>query len=109
MTQSIQILPYDEGATDAHNDPVPDFGDPVPVNGYIERKNIRTDAELTDDRETPISRWLLVLPNTAELGYKDRVAYDGHTFEVEGTVDKIWNPRTESVHHIEATLKLVEG
>lgn len=105
LTQDVQILPFEEGAVNEYNDPTPSFGDPVDVKAYVEKRG--GDEEL-EDRETAVSRWLLVLGPGALLDHRDRIVYDGQVFQVDGTVDEVWNPRTASVHHIEADLTLVE-
>lgn len=108
LTQTIEILPYEESAVNEYNDPEPGFGDPVEVQGYLEKRDTSGKQEETIDRETAVSRWLLVVGPTAPLGHRDRIAYDGETYEVDGTVHRVWNPRMRRVHHLEAELRRIE-
>lgn len=105
LTQTVEILPYDETGVDDYNDPAPDFGDPISSPAYLEKRQSNEDNR---DRETAVSGWLLFLPASAAIDYRDRVRYGDMTFEVDGTINEVWNPRTASVHHIEVDLALVE-
>lgn len=108
LTQTVEILPFLEGAVDDYNDPAPGYGSAVEVQAYLERRDERADAEDNRDRETAVSTWLLVVPASAALTYRDRIVYAGNTYEVHGTVNDVWNPRLRRVSHKEADLRLVE-
>lgn len=108
LTQTVSILPFEQDGVDEYNDPDPTFGDPVEAKAYLEKLE-RQDSEETRDRETAVSRWRLYLLPTTAIGHRDRVLYDGLTFEVHGSVNEVWNPRTRRTHHIEADLNLLEN
>jgi hypothetical protein len=109
LTLPVEILPYEEGTVDEYNDAAPTFGEPVQVLGYFERTSNNQDNEDTNDRETALSRLLLVLPPETQISYKDRVRISGNTYEIDGTVNEVWHPRQRRVHHKEANLIFVEG
>lgn len=106
LNRPIEILPYQEGEVDEYNDSAPEYGDAVEVLGYFEQT---AEDEDTQDRETSASDGLLVLPADSSLTYKDRVRVAGTTYEVDGTVNEVWNPRRQIVNHIEARLRRIEG
>lgn len=68
--------------------------------GWIE---LRSSAENTDDRETAVSTWLLVLPAGVDVVYTDRIEYGGFTFEIVSLPDTKNTPAAP--HHIEAELR----
>lgn len=64
-------------------------------------------SEDVTDREAEIGTWTLFLPAETVVTGRDRVTWDGLTFEVVAPPRKAWTPRGE--HHIEAQLRIVEG
>jgi hypothetical protein len=50
------------------------------------------------------SRWRVFLPADVELDGWDALIVDGVTLELEGEATRVWNPLTQSVHHVEADL-----
>lgn len=108
LTQTFEILRYVEGARDQLNNPTDTWTDPGTLEpAYLEQK---VADEQTQDRDTRITTYLLVLEPTAVIGPRDRGRDDeGRLYEVVGDPAPIWNPRIGVVHHIEATLRRVEG
>lgn len=53
------------------------------------------------------SSWLLQAPATADVRPGDRIVWRGLTFTVDGRPMPAWTPRGE--HHVEVSLRLVEG
>jgi len=64
-------------------------------------------SESLDNRDQLASDWLAILAPDADLQGRDRVEWDGKTFEVIGPP----TPRNTLTgpHHIEATLRWIEG
>lgn len=89
MTYTVDLLPYDEGATDAHGNPAPGYGDPVPleVTSIAPRTSSEPDAEKRSAVVVGIS---LHVPDASHVGPHDRVIYNGKTYEVDGEVAN-WN------------------
>lgn len=108
LTQTFEILGYVEGARDQLNNPTDTWTDPGVVEpAYLEQ---RKADEQTQDRDTRISTYLLILEATAQIGPRDRGRdEDGRLYEVVGDPAHVWNPRSAAVHHIEATLQRIEG
>lgn len=66
-------------------------------------------SEPGDQGEFSDTGWLLfLLPGTA-LDTSDQVEVDGQVFEVVGAPWEVRNPRTQTVSHIEATLRRTAG
>lgn len=63
--------------------------------------------EETQDRDTQIEDWLLILPANTPITGRDRVEHDGNTFEVIGPPAIRRSPR--GVHHVEARIRHIEG
>lgn len=64
-------------------------------------------GENTDQRDQQSADWLMIVQPDADVNGRDRVEYDGKTFEVFGPP----TPRNtfRGLHHIEATLRWIEG
>lgn len=107
MRQDISVLPHSEAAESGeYHMPAETWGAAVAYRGYLEHTS---SQEITDDRDTRVSDWLVVLPATAALTALDRVQEGGRTFEVVGAPERVYNPRTGVTSHVEARLRLVEG
>lgn len=65
----------------------------------------RSEAR-TDGREAGIQAWLMVT-NHGDLLRRDRIEFNGTTFEVEGPPEPVATPAGS--HHTEATLRVVDG
>lgn len=105
--QEVEILPFDEGATDEYNNPTPTWPEENvrKTTGWLEQIGER---ENTDDRNTQITEWTLVIADPdAELGGRDRVRIDGITYEVIGPPRGPRTPRGR--HHLEVRLRHVDG
>lgn len=64
-------------------------------------------SESLDNRDQLASDWLAIVAPDADIEGRDRVEWDGKTFEVIGPPtprDTLTGP-----HHIEATLRWIEG
>ena len=65
-----------------------------------------TAGEDTNGRDALISQWTMITNYQGIEGY-DRVAWDGKTFEVDGQPSPKYTPL--GLHHVEATLRHVQG
>lgn len=61
---------------------------------------------LADGRDPLAQRWLMVTNESDVAGY-DRIVFGSLTFEVEGPTKPTYTPA--GLHHLEATLRRVEG
>lgn len=95
-------------ATGRYGDAVPDWATATStaVKGWVSQQS---RSEVLDGREAQVSAWVLYLPAGTDVTGADRVEWEGLTFTVDGPVLPAWNPRTNSVHHLELSLRLVEG
>lgn len=93
-------------ATDRYGDTPPDWtaASDVATTGWLTQLD---DGEDFTNRDAYTSTWRLFLRPGETIAAGDRVIADGATFEVDGPPQRA---RTrEAVHHIEATLRAVEG
>jgi len=65
-------------------------------------------SENTDQRDGQTADWLALLAPDADVNGRDRVLFDGKTFEVIGPPTPR-NTLRGKTHHLEATLRWVEG
>lgn len=75
------------------------------TNGWVARRSESEDR--AQGREAQLSEWVLMLDADTDIQGGDRVVWGTTTFEVDGPPNHAWTPRGE--HHIEASLRLVEG
>lgn len=69
----------------------------------------RQRTETGDRGEVSVTEWLLVLPASTDISTGDGVVIDEERYEVIGEPWQARNPRTQTVSHIEATLKRSSG
>jgi hypothetical protein len=82
----------------------------VSTPAWVERQAGRQGSgsgESLAGRDELYSTFRLVLPVGVLIEGRDRVDYDGRTFEVQGPPDTVLTPR--GAHHIEAILLWREG
>ena len=107
LTQTVTIERRSAATTD------PDYGNDVPgtvsaevTQAYVEQ----TDAvEITVNRETYRTDWRVFLLPEVTIDGSDRIIHGSRVLEVIGSPHEVWNPRTRSVHHIEALAREVTG
>lgn len=89
-----------------------EYGNAIPTENATqtvgELQQIRRD-EPDAAGETSDTRWLLVLPAGTAINTGDAVIVDNEVFEVVGAPWPARNPRTQAVHHLEATLRRTAG
>lgn len=76
---------------------------------YPARMQQTAGTEVTKDRDTQVSDWLLFLNPDVPITGDSRVLFNGQTFEVLGPPAIPTTPRTVGPHHIEARLRHVSG
>ena len=93
--------------TDGYGDTVADWSGATEETSPA-RVTQRTATEDNNGRAATITEWRLLLPATATIAAADRVTWNGDTFEVVGDpVEAV--RRSATVHHVEVTLRKVEG
>ena len=78
--------------------------DEVSFRGWMTQQST---GDSRPGRTGDVSGWLLQAPAGVDVRPGDRVMWRGRTFSVEGNPMPAWTPRGE--HHIEVSLRLVEG
>lgn len=74
------------------------------VKGWVSQQS---RSENLDGREAQVSGWVLFLHPDATITGKDRVVWEGITFEVDGPPNPASSPR--GLHHYEVPLRVVDG
>ena len=91
---------------------VDDYGDETAtetsVSTVCELQQQRRD-ETGDPATRAASTWALFLPAGTTIGPADTVTIDGDDYELVGEAWPARNPRTQTVSHIEATVRRVTG
>ena len=98
--------------TDAHGNAVPTYTVP-PANSLAFAAWLQQDDRTeprTDGREPLIQRWLMI-SNETDVRGGDRIVWatGGLTFEVDGPPEPAYTPASTAPHHLEATLRIVDG
>lgn len=94
-------------APDAHGNEQPDYGggaDRKVMPGWVQQD--RRDEPREDGRDPLEQRWLLIT-NDDDVQGRDRIEWSGPTMEVEGPPEPVFTPA--GYHHLESTLRAVEG
>jgi hypothetical protein len=76
----------------------------TPIRAWVEQQT--RDEVIEDGRAPLIGSWLLIT-NHGDVKGRDRIEWDGDLFEVAGPPAAVNTPA--GAHHIEATLRRVEG
>lgn len=74
--------------------------------GYVEQT---AAAEVTVDRQTYTTDWLVILPSDVTVGARDRIVSGAVTLEIVGPPSEAWNPIAGAVDHIECRCRYVTG
>lgn len=90
--------------TDAYGATVPSAWSTSTITGRVDQQS-RTEDQ-SRGRDASVSQWLL-LTNTSTVSASDRIVDGPSTYEVEGPPWPVYAGST--VHHYEATLRLVTG
>jgi hypothetical protein len=100
QTLTIQRL---SAARDEIGGVIPGVASSVNVPGYIEPVSGQEDLV---ERNTPIGTWVAYMPAGTDVTTEDRVAFSGHTFEIE-SVEPFQHWGSSSIDHIRLRLREV--
>ena len=95
-------------ATDRYGRDTLDWSDPdrIDTTGYLHQES---GLERTADRDTQTAQAVLYLPAGTDITGRDRVEMAGHLWGVTGPPDHVTPPGSTVEHHIEVSLRYVEG
>lgn len=91
----------------AHGNATPDYGEAASrttIQAWLQQ-DTRQETR-SEGREAAIQAWLMVT-NHADVLRGDRAEYGALTFDVEGPPEPVFTPA--GFHHVEATLRVVDG
>lgn len=108
LKQPVTIQHVASSGTDALGNEVTDVDpdDNIDTFGYVEQT---AAAEITVDRQTYTSDWLVILPAGVTVGARDRIVSGDITLEVIGPPAEAWNAIAGAVDHIECRCRYVTG
>lgn len=109
MNRPVQIVRRGpSGTTDDYGNEIP--GETV-VSTVCEFQNQRgrSDAEDGSHNELAESRWDVFLPADTDITSGDALIVDGLEYEVDGEAWPVRNPLTQTMSHVEVTVKRVAG
>ena len=94
-------------STDTYGNTTYDYASPTSSTSMAAWLQQDDRAEPLADGRAPLEqRWLMVT-NDSDVAGRDRITFGALTFEVDGPPEPAYTPA--GFHHLEATLKLVEG
>lgn len=105
----VGIRVHSTSGTDAYNNPVGSWA--APATTYVYGIAPKTPEEQHEAGRDPVIKgWTLYAPATVTLAARDRVDYDGDTYEVEGD-PAVWTngPYSGDTPGLVAHLKRAEG
>ena len=82
------------------------LGLPETIYGYLEQSS---STETMIDRDTVLTRWTAHLRKDSNVGPLDVITFEGRSFQVDGAPTYHYNPRTQMVSHITASLVSFQG
>jgi head-tail adaptor len=105
MIQSA-VVEKPTAATDSRGDATDGWDSPtrVTITAWIDQQST---AETDDETRNSVTSTALLVTNYANLAADDRVVWDDKTWTVQGRPRQV--PTLVGTHHVEATLRLVEG
>jgi head-tail adaptor len=106
LNQPLTIQHRAITTTDDYGNEVPGTTDSTFSHGYVEQTQA---TEVTVDRETHVTYWLVVLPPTVTIDATDRIVVGGTTLEVIGKPHQVWNPRSKAYHQFACRCNEVTG
>jgi hypothetical protein len=106
ISETVQHLPFVEGAEDAHGNPAETWADPVDVGIYAFDPG--SSSEPRDGQDRVIVAPTIYMPDDVVFGSRDRVVVRGKTYEVDGETREWRHPSFPFRGNV-ATLRRVEG
>lgn len=105
LTQTVTLLRFSAGVEDDYGNVTESWTPAGTVKCRLEQ---RASREVTQDRQTVVSDWVMYCPPTVVIGEQDRIADGyGRTFEVVGAPAMQSSP-TRDVY-VEVSLRHVSG
>lgn len=106
MNQPLTIQKVGGTAVDEYGNAIAGaLGSPIPAVGYLAQ---RQTVETLNDRDTIVSTWEAFMPAGSNIGAFDRINFNGQSFEVSGEPWQVYNPRTQTVSHLQMSLTVVK-
>jgi len=102
LTTTVAVVRIGPGTEDPYGNTTPTETSRSTQPAWLQQEGTR---EATDDRDTVVDRWLLILQAGTQIDAGDRVEEGGRVFEVDGTPDRKRTPSGE--HHVEVRLHYV--
>lgn len=100
LNQPVTLHQRSPGAEDEHGNPA-DVEATVATVGFISQQ---AASELGPEGVQQESYRLFLPAGTPVTGW-DAATVDGTRFEIDGPPWPVFNPRTKTVHHVEATIR----
>lgn len=100
LEPTVDVDPYDKQTR-------VDFNNPTSATPWPADMQPATSTELTDNRQTVISRWYLMLTSQAVIEPAWRVRWRGDDFDVDGDIEVWWDDGY--VDHQSCYLQKVKG
>lgn len=105
---TVGVRAFQDGATDAHGNPVAAWGDPVEVP--VHALSPGSDEPPSPHRDLSVVEWTVYAPAGTQVGPRDLVLVDGREFTVEGEVrDYTRGPWHNPVAGVAFELRRAEG
>lgn len=105
MTQPLTVQAVGASTLDDYGNAVPGpLGAAVAEFGFLEQKD---SIEFVDARQTTVSHWTAFLLATSAVTPMAYINFNAQKFQVNGEPWHVYNPRTQSVSHIECKLTVV--
>lgn len=106
MTRAATLVTVvDSGTEDVYGNPTDEIETSTSVLCELQQIR-RTEEDGTTSWQT--GTYNLFLPAGTSVTGFDRIEIDGDSYELEGTPERVRNPRTGQVSHIEATVRRAE-
>lgn len=108
LVRSATIV-HPAGMVDRYGNTLPDWDNATEVSDVPCWASAEGGAEGAAERQSVTDRLRLFLTAGVDLDAGDRVVIDGEIWEVDGPVQRAWRALSPCEHHVEASLRRVEG
>lgn len=108
ISETVQRHAFQEGAEDAHGNPVESWADPVPVGIYAFNPGTTAEPFLPGHDRT-ITTPAIYAPKGTVFSPRDQVTVRGVLYDVDGDVLDYRNPIDSSMDGVQVNLKEVAG
>lgn len=104
MNKTVSVVNLTYNTTDRYGNPASSVSDEIEYPAYIEQVST---LETLNDRETRNTKYLLILPATADIDATSTVTYGLDSYRVNGKPHILETSR--GPHHLEVEIELIEG